>query len=312
MVAGIHIAIVFHHARMAALLGISTDARQHTHPVGKRAVEDFHKHLTHIVAHPVIKDGAEEVAPLCRGNGSIRKRNLPVVGKTRQGAAVFMFRQSLHDRGKLQVLATVVPEEMIELQRMLSVIGVDHRHSIPFHPMFLQQTDALHHLFPGRLSGRSYAIVVVILLRSVDGNAYQPMVLCKELAPLVGEESAVGLDDIVYLFAVGILLLKRQRLPVEVDGTHQRLASVPGKEHLGHGLCLDVLPGELLQHLISHQMSGSVLVKMVLFQIITVFASQVAMGACGLQHHIQGLGKWSCYIVVHHFFMFYIWRKLTP
>lgn len=54
--------------------------------------------------------------------------------------------------------------------------------------------------------------MVVILLRSVDGNAYQPMVLCKELAPLVGEESAVGLDDIVYLFAVGVLLLKRQRL----------------------------------------------------------------------------------------------------
>ena len=128
--------------------------------------------------------------------------------------------------------------------------------------------------------------------------------LSKELAPLVGEEGAVGLDDIVYLFAVGILLLKCQRLFVEVDGTHQRLASMPGKEYLGHGLCLDVLPGELLQHLIGHQMSGSVLVKMVLFQIITVFASQVAMGACGLQHHIQGLGKWSCYVVVHHFFLF--------
>ena len=74
------------------------------------AVEDFHKGLTHIVAYPVVEDGAEEVAPLLRGNGSICKRNLPVVGKTRQGATVFMFRQSLHDRGKLQVLATVVPE----------------------------------------------------------------------------------------------------------------------------------------------------------------------------------------------------------
>ena len=132
------------------------------------------------------------------------------------------------------------------------------------------------------------------------------MVLCKELAPFVGEESAVGLDDIINLFAVGILLLKRQRLLVEVDGAHQRLTSVPGKEHLRHGLCLDVLPGELLQHLVGHQMSGSVLVKMVLFQIITVFASQVAMGTCGLQHHIQGLGKWGCYVVVHHFFKFII------
>lgn len=111
VVAGIHIAIMLHHAGMTALLGVGADARQHTHPVGKRAVEDFNKHLTHIVAHPVVKDGAEEVAPLCRSYGSIRKRNLPVVGKTRQGATVFMFRQSLHDRGKLQVLATVVPEK---------------------------------------------------------------------------------------------------------------------------------------------------------------------------------------------------------
>lgn len=111
VVAGIYIAVVLHHARMTALLGVGADARQHTHPVGKRAVEDFHKHLTHIVAHPVVEDGAEEVAPLCWGYGSIRKRNLPVVGKTRQGATVFVLGESLHDRSKLQVLATVIPEE---------------------------------------------------------------------------------------------------------------------------------------------------------------------------------------------------------
>lgn len=91
VVAGIYIAIVFHHACMTALLGVGADAWQHPHPVGKCAVEDFHKGLTHIVAHPVVEDGAEEVAPLLRGNGSICKRNLPVVGKTRQGATVFMF-----------------------------------------------------------------------------------------------------------------------------------------------------------------------------------------------------------------------------
>ncbi|CUQ00003.1 Uncharacterised protein [Segatella copri] len=51
-------------------------------------------------------------------------------------------------------------------------------------------------------------------------------------------------------------------------------------------------------------MSVGVLVKIVLFQIITVFASQVAMGACRLQHHIQWLGKWGCYVVVHHIFSF--------
>ena len=135
------------------------------------------------------------------------------------------------------------------------------------------------------------------------------MVLGKELAPFVGEECAVGLDDVIYLFAVGVLLLKRQCFLVEVDGAHQRLTSMPGEKHLRHGLGLDVLSGELLQHLIAHQMSGSVLVKIVLFQIITVFASQVAMGACRLQHHIQWLGKWGCYVVVHHIFSFYLYTS---
>ena len=132
------------------------------------------------------------------------------------------------------------------------------------------------------------------------------MVLCKEFTPFISEKCTISLDDVINLFSVGVFFLKRQRFLVEIDGSHQRLTSMPSEKHLRHGLCFDVFSGKLLQHLIAHQMSGSVLVKMVLFQIITVFASQVAMGACGLQHHIQGLGKWSCYVVVHHVFKFII------
>ena len=97
--------------------------------------------------------------------------------------------------------------------------------------------------------------MVVILLRSVDGNAYQPMVLCKEFTPFISEKCTISLDDVINLFSVGVFFLKRQRFLVEIDGSHQRLTSMPSEKHLRHGLCLDVLSGELLQHLIAHQMA---------------------------------------------------------
>lgn len=48
-------------------------------------------------------------------------------------------------------------------------------------------------------------------------------------------------------------------------------------------------------------MSLSSGIELVLLQIITVFACQVAMGTRRLQHYIQWLGKGICYVVVYHF-----------
>ncbi|CUQ37699.1 Uncharacterised protein [Segatella copri] len=78
---------------------------------------------------------------------------------------------------------------------------------------------------------------------------------------------------------------------------------MPGEEHLVHGLRLNIFSGKLFQHLIAHQMSLSSGIELVLLQIITVFACQVAMGTRRLQHYIQWLGKGICYVVVHHFFL---------
>lgn len=82
VVAGINIAIVLHHSRMTAFLGISTDAGRNTHPVCQCAVENLNEDFAHILPNPFIENCTEKVAPLLRRNRCLAQRNLILVGKT--------------------------------------------------------------------------------------------------------------------------------------------------------------------------------------------------------------------------------------
>ena len=129
------------------------------------------------------------------------------------------------------------------------------------------------------------------LLRPVDADAHQPVVLLEEAAPLVRQHRAIGLDAVLYGPAAGVLALQGYRLLVKGEGAHQRLPAVPGEEHLRHGLRADVFPDELLQQRVTHHVLGIVLIQLALFQVITIVASQVAKGAGRLQHHVERAGK---------------------
>ena len=41
-----------------------THPRSNTHPIGQRGIKQLHVILPHIVAHPLVEDGAKKVAPL--------------------------------------------------------------------------------------------------------------------------------------------------------------------------------------------------------------------------------------------------------
>ena len=98
-----------------------------------------------------------------------------------------MSGQSLNDRCELQKLTAVFLEEAVELHRMIDIIGIYHRHRIPFYPVFLQQFDALHHLLPRWFSRSRQPVMVMIRLLTIDRDAYQPMVLGEKLAPFIDE-----------------------------------------------------------------------------------------------------------------------------
>ena len=68
MIARIDVSVVFHHSGMSTISGKDTDARRHSTPVGKRAVEEFDKDLPHIVSHPLVEKGDEEITPLVGTN----------------------------------------------------------------------------------------------------------------------------------------------------------------------------------------------------------------------------------------------------
>ena len=40
-------------------------------------------------------------------------------------------------------MASYLFEEIIEVQRIVGVVVIDHRHSVPFHTVLFQQVDAL-------------------------------------------------------------------------------------------------------------------------------------------------------------------------
>ena len=68
MIARIDVSVVFHHSGMSTIACKDTDARGDATPVGKRAVEEFDKDLPHIVSHPLVEKGDEEIAPLVGTN----------------------------------------------------------------------------------------------------------------------------------------------------------------------------------------------------------------------------------------------------
>lgn len=117
------------------------------------------------------------------------------------------------------------------------------------------------------------------LLWAVNGDANEPMVLREEIAPLIRQQRAVGLDDIGYLPSARVFALQLKRFFVERQWPHQRLAPMPGKQHLRHGLGFNVLTREPLKHFLRHDMALGLVVEILLLQIITVFAPEVTGSA---------------------------------
>ena len=165
---------------------------------------------------------------------------------------------ALHDGGKLDVMASYLLEEIIEVQRIVGVVVIDHCHSVPFHTVFFQQVDALHHLDKRGLALLVLPVFVMELLGPVYGDTHQPVVLLEEPAPFIGQQRAVGLYAVVYGASVGIFLLQLHGTFVERERTHQRLSAMPGEQNLGHGLRVDVLLDELFQQFLAHHMLGVV------------------------------------------------------
>ena len=52
-------------------------------------------------------------------------------------SSVCMLIYTLYNGSKLNVMTTYFLKEAIEFQRIISIVIIDNRHTIPFNPMFL-------------------------------------------------------------------------------------------------------------------------------------------------------------------------------
>ena len=139
MVARVDIAVKLHHAGMATLFGINADAWCLAHPVGQDAIEQLDVCLSHIMTHPLVEDGAQEASPLLWRHREVGKRSLIAVCQCGEMSPVVVVDDALHDGRYLDILAAVVFKEMVEIERIVGVKVVNHRHGVPFNIMLIQE-----------------------------------------------------------------------------------------------------------------------------------------------------------------------------
>lgn len=138
VVATVNVTVPLHGTGMAAGGGEGADAGHHAHPVGKGGVEKLDEVFADVIAYPFIKDGDEEIAPLLRGNAEIGHGGGIAFMDCGQGAPVSMGEGALYDGCELDVAAADGLEEVVEVERIVSIEVVDYGKGIPLHTVAVE------------------------------------------------------------------------------------------------------------------------------------------------------------------------------
>ena len=159
------------------------------------------------------------------------------------------------------------------------------------HAEALQQLGGGDHRVEGGFAALAHPEPVVQVARAVDAESHQETVFLEKPRPVLVQQHPVGLQVVLDpLAGLGVLFLERHHLAEEVQPAQHRFPALPGKHHLRAGDALDVLLDEPLQGLIVHAPAAGTLGQVLLAQIETVGAIQVAGGAGGLGHGVEPPG----------------------
>ena len=182
----------------------------------------------------------------------------------------------------------VIPEEAVDLEGVVAVHRVHRAEDVELHLVLLEQPDRGDHLVENRAAPPVSPIGVVQLAGSIQAQPDQKLLVVQELAPLVVQKDAVGLEGVLHRHAGRRVLLLQLHGPAEEVDTHERrLAALPGDGHLGNLVRLDGLPDVGLEHLVRHP-EGATRIQPLLLQEEAVGAVQVAACAGGLGHGMKG------------------------
>ncbi|MPN51582.1 hypothetical protein SDC9_199230 [bioreactor metagenome] len=129
-------------------------------------------------------------------------------------------------------------------------------------------------------------VLIVKLLRPINGDTHQEIVLLEKAAPVIGKQRSVGLNGIINLPSSGIFFLQFNCLLVETQRAHQRFTAVPGKQHLRHGLRLYVFFDELFEQFFTHHVVLLLCIQVCLLEVIAIITIEVTTRPYGFEHHI--------------------------
>ena len=178
VIAGIHIAVVLHHERIAAGLGHGAHPGLHAAPEGEGRVEHLDIIVSDIPAHPLVEHVAKKspvalgrYAPGSKGSTRCLRRDY------KRPAIVCLHDSVLHGGKELPIMTPYeISEKTVDLRPTIIAEFIHHTQSIELHPAASEHPDGLHHPVEGRLAHPVAPESIVDIFRSVQRKSDQKSV----------------------------------------------------------------------------------------------------------------------------------------
>jgi hypothetical protein len=183
--------------------------------------------------------------------------------------------------------AELVTEEPVDPQRLVGVRLVKGAEDVDIDALALERVPTLHHLIERPPAALVDAVGVMDLLRTVDRDAHQEIVLLEERCPRIVDEHRVRLHRVLDpLTGLPMLLRQFNRAPEEIQPHHRRLAALPRDRNLGCQVRLYQLLDVRLERLVRHPKRAAG-VERLLREEEAVGAVEVADGARRLGEEME-------------------------
>ncbi len=294
VVARKEVSVMFNHGNISA--GLPKDTERMFLPESSPGClfEYLHFDPLDIVLLPLVKDGAEKIAQGLRRH---RARAHPALS-----AWLRLDQGQKANVGSLDLL-----EEPVDLTGVLDVFCMHHTQDIAKDPVLSQEPVPAHRFLVGGVLALEDAVSIMHSLRTIQAKAYRKALLRQETAPVLVEESAIGLYPVGDALVTGlVLVLQRHNLAKVVQAQEERLPAMPGKVDHRTGGGGNMLDDVFLQYGVGHAKRLIFWIEVFLLQVIAIVTVQVADGAKGLDEDLKFAGSLN-HCSIPHLWSDYKW-----
>lgn len=188
-------------------------------PGGEGGLEGLDKDPADVAAHPVVEDGAEELAEAAGREGLGGGEKFGLVGGYLAGGAVVGLAAveaagglggggaALDQGDEPEVPGAGADEEIVNLARLADVATVDDGEGVEVDAVAAENLEAGHDALPGGMAAGVEAKGIVHLARAVEAESDEEVFGVEKLTPGVVEGGAVGLECVVDGAAGGVVIL---------------------------------------------------------------------------------------------------------